>query len=270
LEVYDSIPGLQDLRDNDGLLKLSGDMVVCFRGIIYKGYLLLFDDGLESLILNGKLKQAIDDALAEKAEVQVRINESYVLPASKRDLYPFEAELWHGPSFSIAALSQTYNRSVTTHYIKTAETTKSGKPPHRVEFWLYGEHPDRTIEIEDLVLINLPYKGVHTKFCHAIWDIGSTSFKHFDLARITYSDQEYLLRTDISINERTRKQTKTKLLRMDRVSLDVFKSVVIYYHKYNPLIGEYFSGNIWMDKAIQHFIGIVADENLRTVRSRVP
>jgi hypothetical protein len=268
LKVYDSIPGLQDLQDDDGLLELSEDMEICYLGIIYKGYFLLFDDGLEPLIINGKLKEVIGDALIEKADIRVRINENYVLPISEHNTCLLQEKLWYGPSFSTTALSKAYIRHVTSHYIKGEEFTLSGSPPHRVEFWLYGEPPERTIEIEDLVLFNLPSKGVHTKFCHAILDIKSSIFSHFDLAIINYSDSDYLKRIEKSINERGRKHNKTKLLRIDNVSMGVFKSAVIHYHKYNPLIGEYFSGNIGTDKEVQNSIGIIADHNLRTLRSR--
>lgn len=266
-EVY---PELKVWLDEDGLLVIRPEMIVRSRGIEYKQHLILYHDGLEPIILNGCLCSCMQEAMSVNTEVSVRINEDHLRPSSDRDAYFFQKEYWFGPEFSPTSLSTAYFGGLTVHYLRSDNTTKSGKPPHRVEFLISGKGHQKTLEFEDLVLYHLPQSGVETKYDHAIWDTKLNQFSHLDLATIWYSDQAYIGRIEYHLDERPRKQPKQKLLRMDgNICVSLFEKIIVHFHTNNPLIREYFAGNNAVGKEIKDTDVIVADHFWEQLNSRL-
>lgn len=266
-EIY---PELKIWLDQDGLLVVQPEIILHDRGIEYKQHLILYDDGLEPIILNGCLCSSIQEAMSVNTKVSIRINEDHLRPASDRGVYFFQKEYWFGPGFSPRSLSTAYFGGLTVHYLRTDNTTRSGKPPHRAEFLISGNGDQKTLEFEDLVLYSLPEGGVKTKYDHAIWDAKLNQFSHLDLAIIWYSDQAYVERIEYHLDERPSKQPKQKLLRMDgNISLSLFEKIIVHFHSNNPLIREYFAGDNAVGKEIKDTDVIVADYFWEQLNSRL-
>ncbi len=150
-----------------------------------------------------------------------------------------ELDYWYGPLFyndiSNIKLGITHHESNETQRIKFNLI--------RTEFhWKQDDH-EKTFESEELT--NSPAPGIEgnkygCRYTHAIYDLTSKSFKHFDGAIRSYDEEMMLERLDKKFLESGRNTVYEKLFRIDgSIQVSVWKSLLNKYYQGNPLIQEY-------------------------------
>jgi hypothetical protein len=160
----------------------------------------------------------------------------------------FEFDHWFGPKFSVEKLNDPQVVGSTVHWRNPESLHNLTWKIERTVFTLknYSDH-EKELEIEEINPVDSKAvfdKYALQKYAHAIWDSSLGAFRHLDCAVLAYEKEEHVKRLtyDHKAKGVSKPQAKRiKLFRLDgEISLEEAQGVLVYFFRYNELIGEYF------------------------------
>lgn len=251
--LYNAFPELKEHIDGDGLILLEHlleDFNYCGQGVfkckhnqlsivlhsffrrsfsIYNNYNFGFLDKLFEVYNNGN------------HTVKVRLETNFVgfTPSWKQS---HEYEYWYGPKYNddIESIPEGLTRYESDKIDKIYTNIKS------TEFiWQKKDDGKQyQFEMEEVVDAEAPTLEKDTYGCrylHALYDINSKVFNHFDGAIRCYDLEKVIKRIDTPMNQVGHQAEYTKIFRIDgNISLDLWKSLITQYLCSNHSVYDYF------------------------------
>lgn len=178
-----------------------------------------------------------------------------------------EYDYWYGPTYSddIESIPPDLTKYV------TSETDHLFTNISQTEFiWQKKKDNQYQFEMEELVdqpSPTLPKDSFGCRYLHALYDLESKEFNHFDGAIRIYDFEQMCDRTDVAMNKAGHRAEYQKLFRIDgHIPLNLWKSLITQYLIANPNVYEYFG----IERPYPELEKLKTDAKQRSLQDLVP
>lgn len=277
--LYKAYPDLRNNIDDDSLIKLeylltkfsymgqgvfkdhNSDLAVMLHPYLRRGYSIQnnynfgFLDLLWGLYNNGN----------KSIKILLDPNSIGYAPSY---LHSCEYEYWYGPKYSddIESIPQGLCR-----YENTDKYDYLFNNVKQTEFiWEKKKDGQYQFEMEEVVdssPAGLPKDTYGCRYLHALYNVNTKEFNHFDGAIRSYDIEQMLARLDMPMDHAGHSATYQKIFRLDgHIPLGIWKNLITQYLISNPLVYEYFG----LDRPFPKLESRKADANIDQMEKYVP
>lgn len=251
--MYEAFPKLKDYSDGDGLVQLEHiyeDFDYCGQGVFKSKHNQL------AIILHSFFRKSFSKynnynfGFLEKLfqvykdgnhSIKVRL-ETNLIGYAPSWTPSHEYEFWYGPNYTddIENIPEGLTRYESDEIDKLYTNIKS------TEFvWQKKDDGAKyQFEMEEVTDVEAPTLKENTYGCrylHALYDLNSKEFNHFDGAIRCYDLDKILERIETPMDKMGHQAEYTKIFRIDgHISLDLWKSLITQYLCSNHSVYEYF------------------------------